>query len=323
MLSTRMTDMLHIRHPIMQGGLHNLGVPELAAAVSEAGGLGTINAAQYDTPEAFRTAVQRLRRMTAKPCCVNFSRLPDVSVGDDAMRLFEIAAEEGVPVIETVGGLKPDFAAAVKKLPFVWIHKVPNLTYALKAEAAGVDMVSVAGFECGGHPGREGLGTMTLTRLAASRLSVPVLAAGGIADGAGLAAALALGAEGVVMGTRFVAARECTAHENFKNWIINARETDTVLCMRKHNPMRVADNATARRMLVLEAEDAPREAIMAVGAGAIGKRCYETGDIEGGIFPVGIAAGLIREVNTCREIIENTVAEAEAAICRVEKFKTT
>ena len=129
---------------------------------------------------------------------------------------------------------------------------------------------------------------MTLTRLAASRLSVPVLAAGGIADGAGLAAALALGAEGVVMGTRFVAARECTAHENFKNWIINARETDTVLCMRKHNPMRVADNATARRMLVLEAENAPREAIMAVSAGAIGKRCYETGDIEGGIFPVGI-----------------------------------
>lgn len=323
MLSTRMTDMLQIQHPIMQGGLHNLGVPELAAAVSEAGGLGTINAAQYDTTEAFRAAVQQLRRLTRKPCCVNFSRLPDVSVGDDAMRLFEIAAEEDVPVIETVGGLKPDFVAAVRKLPFVWIHKVPNLTYALKAEAAGVDMVSVAGFECGGHPGREGLGTMTLTRLAASRLSVPVLTAGGIADGAGLAAALALGAEGVVMGTRFVAARECTAHENFKKWIINARETDTVLCMRKHNPMRVADNTAARRMLALEAEDAPREAIMAVSAGAIGKRCYETGDIEGGIFPVGIAAGLIREVNTCREIIENAVAEAEAAICRVEKLKTT
>lgn len=321
MFQTKLTKLLGIEHPIIQGGMQNLGVPELAAAVSNAGGLGTINVTIYPTPDELRAAIHRTRELTDKPFCVNVSIIPSLSLGEATYKQLEVIFDEGVKVVETAGAGPQAFAPVIKKAKIIWNHKAASVKHVKKAEDLGADLVTIAGFEVAGHPGPDGIGTFILANKASRRLSIPVVAAGGIADGRGLLAALALGASGVTMGTRFVACRECPIHDNFKNWIVNAGENDTTLCQQTiHNMVRVADNEAARKCRELEAKGAGLEELMTVISGKISKACYENGDVNGGMFAVGPAAGLIGEVKSAKEIMCDIMSEAKSVLMELNGF---
>ncbi len=322
MIKTRMTELLGIEYPIMQGGMQHLGVPELAAAVSEAGALGTINVTIYPAPEDLRAAIRAVKAATKKPFAVNITLIPSLHPGKELFEQMEVILDEGVPVLETAGGGPQELADILNahKDQITWIHKAACVKHAKKAESMGADLITMAGYEVAGHPHTDGVGTMVLANRAAREVKAPVLAAGGIADGRGLLAALSLGCEGIVMGTRFVASRECRIHQNQKNWIVNANENDTVLCQKTiRNMIRVADNAAARKCLELEAKGASLEELMTVIAGRLGKAAFESGDVDGGMFAVGPACGLIHEVESCREIIEGIAAEAEQEMKRLQR----
>lgn len=321
-MKTRMTEMLGIQYPIMQGGMQNLGVPALAAAVSEAGGLGTINATIYPELEDLRAAIRETKKLTDKPFCVNISLLPGVSVGDATKEVIRVCGEEGVKVIETAGTSPKDLVPLIHDAGMLHFHKVPGVKYALSAERAGVDAVEVVGFECGGHPGAAGLGSVVLTDKAAKKCRIPVIAGGGYGDGYGMAAALAMGAEGVVMGTRFVATTDCPIHENFKQWMVQADEADTVLCQKAiRNMVRVADNATAKECLELEKEPGITvEKLMPVIQGKRGRTCYQSGDIDGCLFPIGTTVGLIEDIPSVKEAIDHIIKEFREAVERLNQI---
>jgi nitronate monooxygenase len=319
MFETRITQILGIEYPIMQGGMQNLGSPALAAAVSNAGGLGTINITMYPDLDDFRAALKETKRRTSKPFAINISLLPNISMGDKINNYIDIAAEEGVKAIETAGVSPVEYVSRIKSRGIVHIHKVPALKHAVSVEKLGVDIITAAGFEVGGHPGKDMIGTTVLTNLIARAVKVPVFAAGGFSDGRGLIAALALGAEGIVMGTRFVASHECVIHQNFKDWIVNHTENDTALCQQTiHNMVRVANNSAAKQCRKMEAQGATLQELMTVIAGAIGKQCYESGDTEGGMFPVGETLGLIHDVKNVKEIIEGIMEEASQILETLE-----
>lgn len=322
MLKTRATELLGIKYPIIQGGMHNLGTPELASAVSNAGGLGTINVTIYPTPEELRAAIRRVKELTDKPFCVNVTLIPSLSLGETTYKQLDVIFDEGVKAIETAGASPQAFSEAIKKGNAVWIHKAASVKHAKKAEDMGADMVTIAGYEVAGHPSTDGVGSIILANKTPRTLHVPVLAAGGFTDGRGLLAALAFGCEGITMGTRFVASKECVIHPNFKNWIINATENDTTLCQRTiKNMVRVADNSAAKKCLEMEARGASLEELMTVIAGKIGKACFDSGDTEGGMFAIGPAIGLIGEVKSVQEIIDDIMAETEAALTGLNKLK--
>jgi len=318
-----MTEMLGIKYPIMQGGMQNLGKPELAAAVSEAGGLGTLNATIYPDPNDLREAIRETKKLTDKPFCVNISLLPGVSVGDATKEVISICGEEGVKVIETAGTSPKDLVPLIHAAGMLHFHKVPTVRHALSAERAGVDAVEIVGFECGGHPGAQGLGSVVLTNKAAKECKIPIIAGGGYVDGYGVAAALAMGAEGVVMGTRFVATKECPLHDNFKQWMIEADEANTVLCQKSiRNMVRVADNDTAKECLELEKQPGITvEKLMPVKQGTRGRTCYKSGDINGCLFPIGIAVGLIHDAPSVADVIQSIVTEFEEATGRLNGIK--
>jgi len=321
MLKTRMTDLLGIKYPIMQGGMQHLGTPELAAAVSNAGGLGTINVTIYPTPDELRTAIRRVKELTDKPFCVNVSLVPHLALGEVTYQQFDVMFDENVPVVETAGASPSAFAPVIKKSNIKWIHKAASVKHCKKAEEMGADMVTIAAYEVAGHPGMDGVGTIVLANKAAQTMSIPVLAAGGIADGRGLVAALALGAAGVTLGTRFVASRECVIHNNYKEWIVQASENDSTLCQKSiKNMVRVANNSAAKKCLEMEAKGASLEELMAVIAGKVGKACYESGNVEGGLFPIGPAVGLISEIKSAREIIDDIIAEAEGTLAKLRSL---
>ena len=310
-MKTRMTELLGIQYPIMQGGMQHLGTPALAAAVSEAGGLGTINAAMFRDEDAFRSAIEQVRKRTERPFCVNFSLIPEVPHAA-YRRQLQVAAELGVPVVETAGANPAELAPVIKEKGFRWIHKVPTVRHALKGQELGADMITVVGCEVGGHPGSDQVGLNVLLRHAVRALKAPVLGAGGYVDGAGLVSALALGAEGIVMGTRFVATMECECHENFKKWMVQAGEWETRIVQESiQNPMRVANNAAAARCLELERRGATLEELMPVISGRRGKECYLSGDTQGALFPVGQAVGLIEQIPTVAQLLRRIVGDAE------------
>ena len=318
-MKTRLTELLGIQYPIMQGGMQNIGVPALAAAVSNAGGLGTINATIYPVLDDFRAAVRETKALTDKPFCVNISLLPGVDVGDSTKDVIRVCGEEGVKVIETAGTSPKALVPLIHGAGVIHFHKVPTIRHALSAERAGVDAVEVVGYECGGHPGDQGLGSIVLTDKAARRCSVPVIVGGGYADGYGVAAARAMGADGVIMGTRFVATKECPVHDNFKQWMVNADEADTVLCQNSiRNMVRVANNATAAECLELEKQPGiTLEKLMPVIQGARGRTCYKSGDINGCLFPIGTCIGLIEDVPSVAEVFETMARELEEASARL------
>ncbi|MEC4723371.1 nitronate monooxygenase family protein [Noviherbaspirillum sp. CPCC 100848] len=315
-MKTRITELFGIEHPIIQGGMHYVGYATLASAVSNAGGLGIITALTQRTPEALAAEIRRCRELTDKPFGVNLTFLPSVTPPDYPGYIKAII-EGGVKVVETAGNNPQKWLPALKEAGIKVIHKCTAVRHALKAETIGCDAVSVDGFECGGHPGEDDVPNFILLPRAAEELSIPFVASGGMADGRSLVAALALGAEGMNMGTRFIATKEAPVHDNVKQAIVAASELDTRLVMRPlRNTERVLGNAAVDRLLDKERQlgaSLKFEDIAAEVAGVY-PRIMQDGEMDAGAWSCGMVAGLIRDVPTARELIDRIMAEAEALI---------
>ena len=322
MFKTRITEMLGIQHPILQGGMQWLAKAELVAAVSNAGGLGFITAVSFSTPDELRAEIRKTRSMTDKPFGVNISMLPVFMPGDLTEIYMDVACEEGIPVLETAGRNPEPYIAKLKSAGVKLIHKVPAVRFAKKAESIGVDAVTVVGFECGGHPGMDDVPSLIVLPKAALALSIPVIAAGGFCDGRSLVAALSLGAEAILMGTRFMASAESPMHDNFKQWMVEAQETDTMIVERSiRNAARIMKNEAAQTVARMEAEGAGLSELLPVIAGKVGLEAYLSGDIQRGTIACGQVVGRIHEIKSVREIMDDIIAEAESVVARLERYR--
>ena len=315
-MKTRITELFGIEHPIIQGGMHYVGFAELAAAVSNAGGLGIITGLTQRTPELLAAEIKRCRDMTDKPFGVNLTFLPTVS-SPDYPGYIKAIIEGGVKVVETAGNNPQKWLPALHEAGIKVIHKCTSVRHSLKAESIGCDAVSVDGFECGGHPGEDDIPNFILLPRAADELKIPFVASGGMADGRSLAAAICLGAEGINMGTRFIATTEAPVHENVKAAIVAASELDTRLVMRSlRNTERVLKNAATDRLLEKEktlGADLKFEDIIEEVAGVYPK-IMKGGDMQAGVWSCGMVAGLIHDVPTCKELIDRIMLDAETII---------
>lgn len=292
-----------------------VGRAELAAAVSNAGALGTITALTQPTPEALCNEIGRVRSMTDQPFAVNLTILPTIKpVPYD--EYVQAVVESGVKIVETAGRNPEPYMPSFKAAGIQVIHKCTSVRHALKAEALGCDAVSVDGFECAGHPGEDDVPNLILLPAAAAKLRIPMIASGGIADARGMVAALALGADGINMGTRFMATREAPIHENVKRKLVEHDERNTALIFRTlNNTSRIFRNSVAERVLELEHKEGATFAdLKPLVSGERGKRMYETGDTEDGTFPAGLAIGLIEDIPTCAELVNRMIAEARALV---------
>lgn len=310
-MKTRITELLGIRYPIIQGGMMWVGYAEMAAAVSNAGGLGILTALTQPTPDDLAREIERCRSMTDKPFGVNLTILPSINPPPYEQYL-DVVIDSGVKVLETAGNNPREFIAKAKAAGVKIIHKCVALRHALSAERSGVDAVSIDGFECAGHPGEEDVPGMVLIPLAAKRLQIPVIASGGIADGRGMAAALVLGAEGINMGTRFCATKEAPIHDNIKQALVSATERDTNLIFRTlHNTARVLKNAISDEVVTMERRPGGTkfEEIRHLVTGARGRAALNAGDVHGGIVTAGQCVGLIEDIPSCAELLERMVAE--------------
>jgi len=315
-MKTRITELFGIRHPIIQGGMHYVGFADLAAAVSDAGGLGIITALTQRTPELLAKEIARCHAMTDQPFGVNLTFLPTFSAPPYAEYIAAIA-EGGVRIVETAGRSPEPYMAALKAAGIKVIHKCTSVRHALKAEQIGCDAVSVDGFECGGHPGEDDIPNMILLPRAAEELTVPFVASGGMADARSLVAALSLGADGINMGTRFVATREAPVHENVKQAIVAASELDTRLVMRPlRNTERVLNNAGVERLLKIEREQGDKMQIADIHEQVAGvyPKVMVNGDMDAGAWSCGMVAGLINDIPTVRELIDRIMTDAERLI---------
>lgn len=314
MISTRFTEMLGIEHPIVQGGMQWVGKAPLAAAVSEAGGLGILTALTQPTPEDLRAEIRRTRELTSKPFGVNLTILPTINpVPYD--EYVKVAVEEGITVIETAGANPEPFMPLFKEHGVKVVHKCTAVRHALKAERVGVDAVSIDGFECAGHPGEDDIPGLILLPAAADKLSIPFIASGGFGDGRGMAAALALGADGINMGSRFLATQEAPVHDNVKQAIVEGSELDTILNFRPlRNTVRVRKNAVSSEAVAILDKGGEFKDVQHLVAGARGRKVFEDGDIEAGQWTVGMVQGLITDVPTCDELITRIIRDAEQII---------
>lgn len=321
MFKTRITEMLDIEYPILQGGMQWLARAEMVSAVSNAGGLGFITAVSFARAEELRDEIRRTRDMTDKPFGVNVSMLPVMMPGDLTEAFIEVVCEESIPVVETAGRNPEPYVPRLKSAGVKLIHKVPAVRFAKKAESIGADAVTVVGFECGGHPGMDDVPSLIVLPKAAQELSIPVIAAGGFCDGRSLVAALALGAEAVLMGTRFMASTESPMHDNFKRWMVAAQETDTMIVERSiRNASRIIKNDAARTVEELEAGGATLEELIPVISGKVGLEAYLSGDVNRGTIACGQVVGRINEIKSCKEIIEEIVAEARTVCDRLHRI---
>lgn len=315
-MKTRITALFGIEHPIIQGGMHYVGFAELAAAVSNAGGLGIITGLTQKTPADLAREIARCHEMTQKPFGVNITFLPAITTPDYPGYINAII-DGGVTIVETAGRNPEPYLPQLKDSGIKVIHKCTSVRHALKAESIGCDAVSVDGFECGGHPGEDDIPNMVLLPRAAEELKIPFVASGGQANGRSLVASLALGADGINMGTRFIATREAPVHENVKNAILAATERDTRLIMRPlRNTERVLHNAAVDRLIETEkrlGENLKFEDIFDEVAGVYPKIMAD-GDMDAGAWSCGMVAGLIHDIPTCQALIDRTMAEAEAII---------
>jgi nitronate monooxygenase len=315
-MKTRITELFGIRHPIIQGGMHYVGFAELAAAVSNAGGLGIITGLTQKSPELLANEIRRCREMTDQPFGVNLTFLPTVNAPDYPGYIRAII-EGGVKIVETAGNNPQKWLPALHEAGVKVIHKCTSVRHSLKAQAIGCDAVSVDGFECGGHPGEDDVPNFILLPRAADELKIPFVASGGMADARSLVAALALGAEGINMGTRFIATQEAPVHEHVKQAIVAASELDTRLVMRPlRNTERVLSNAAVERLLEKERSLGAAlkfEDIIDEVAGVY-PRIMKEGAMDAGAWSCGMVAGLIHDVPTVRELIDRIMVEAEALI---------
>ncbi len=315
-MRTRITELFGIQHPIIQGGMHYVSFAELAAAVSNAGGLGIISALTQKTPADLEKEIARCREITDKPFGVNLTFLPMVNV-PDYPGYIDAIVDSGINIVETAGHNPQEYLPKLQNAGIKVIHKCTSVRHALKAEKIGCDAVSVDGFECGGHPGEDDLPNMILLPRAAEELKIPFVASGGMADGRSLVAALSLGADGINMGTRFIASKEAPVHENVKKTIVAASELDTRLIMRTlRNTERVMNNPAVERLLEKETKlgkNIKFEDIIKEVAG-IYPRIMMEGDIDAGAWSCGMVVGLIHDIPTCKELINRTMSEAEEII---------
>ncbi len=315
-MKTRITELFGIKHPIIQGGMHYVGFAELAAAVSNAGGLGIITGLTQKTPELLAKEIMRCRELTEKPFGVNLTFLPALAQPPYPEYIAAIK-EGGVKIVETAGRSPEQFMSGLKAAGIKVIHKCTSVRHSLKAEQIGCDAVSVDGFECGGHPGEDDIPNMILLPRAADELKIPFVASGGMADARSLVAALAMGADGMNMGTRFIATREAPVHDNVKRAIVEASELDTRLVMRPlRNTERVLKNAGVDKLLEIEREKGAKtkfEDILDLVAGVY-PRVMLDGDMDAGAWSCGMVAGLINDIPTVQELVDRIMSEAEALV---------
>jgi nitronate monooxygenase len=313
-MKTRLTELLGIETPIICGGMMRVGTAELAAAASNAGALGVMTALTQPTPEGLRAEIEKCRSLTDKPFGVN------LTVGVVATEInyddyVDAILDSGVKIIETAGRSPEPFMERFKASGVKVIHKCVAVRHALKAERIGVDVVSIDGFECAGHPGEQDVGGLVLFPAAAQALKIPVVASGGIADGRGLVAALALGCEGINMGSRFMVTREAPIHEGIKQKIVEMDETQTRLIFRTYkNTARVYRNSVADKVAEIEAAGGEFGQVHHLVSGANQEKAWSTGDIEAGMVTVGMCGGLINDIPTCDELVKKIVADAEQII---------
>jgi nitronate monooxygenase len=322
-MKTKITEMFGIEHPVIQGGMHYVGFAEMAAAVSNAGGLGIITGLTQRTPEDLAKEIAKCKGMTDKPFGVNLTFLPGFAAPDYPGYIKAII-EGGVKIVETAGRSPEAYLPALKEAGIKVIHKCTSVRHSLKAERIGCDAVSVDGFECGGHPGEDDIPNMILLPRAAEELKIPFVASGGIGNAQQLVAALALGAEGINMGTRFIATKEAPVHQNVKDALVTASELDTRLVMRPlRNTERVLTNAAVERMIAVEKEkgDATTIEDVAEFVGGVYPQIMQEGTMEAGAWSCGMVAGLIHDIPSCDELVGGMVRDAEEIINgRLRKF---
>lgn len=315
-MKTRITELFGIEHPVIQGGMHWVGFAEMAAAVSNAGGLGIITGLTQRTPEDLANEIAKCNDMTDKPIGVNLTFLPGFAEPDYPGYIKAIIAG-GVKIVETAGRSPEAYMPQMKEAGIKVIHKCTSVRHSLKAERIGCDAVSVDGFECGGHPGEDDIPNMILLPRAAEELKIPFVASGGIGTASQLVAALALGADGINMGTRFIATKEAPVHDNVKQALIDASELDTRLIMRPlRNTERVLNNPAVEQILKVEAEKGADLNIMDIAeqVGGVYPRIMKEGEMDIGAFSCGMVAGLIHDIPTCEELVGGMVRDAEAIL---------
>ena len=315
MLKTRFTELVGVEHPIVQGGMQWVGRAQLVSAVANAGALGFITALTQPTPEDLTKEIARCREMTDKPFGVNLTILPALKPPPYA-EYRQAIIESGVRVVETAGSNPQEHIAAFKAHGIKVIHKCTSVRHAVKAEKLGADAISIDGFECAGHPGEDDVPGLILIPAAADKVKIPMIASGGFGDARGLVAALALGAEGINMGTRFMCTVESPIHQRVKEQIVANDERATDLIFRTlHNTARVARNAVSQEVVAIERKGgATIDDIRHLVAGQRGKVVYEAGDPDFGIWSAGMVQGLIHDIPTCAQLVSRIVAEAEAII---------
>ena len=315
-MKTRITEMLGIEHPIIQGGMHYVGFAELAAAVSNAGGLGIITGLTQPTPALLADEIRKCRAMTDRPFGVNLTFLPAL-MAPDYPGYVRVILEGGVKIVETAGNNPQKWLPALKDAGVKVIHKCTSVRHALKAQAIGCDAASVDGFECGGHPGEDDIPNFILLPRAADELTIPFVASGGMADGRSLVAALALGADGMNMGTRFIATQEAPVHDNVKRAIVAASELDTRLVMRPlRNTERVLNNAAVERLLDKERSLGAKLSFADIIGEVAGvyPKIMQDGEMDAGAWSCGMVAGLIDDIPTVKQLIDRIMAQAHAII---------
>lgn len=315
-MRTRVTELLGTRYPIIQGGMQWVGTAELASAVSNAGGLGILTALTQPTPEALASEIDRCRGLTDQPFGVNLTILPTVNPPPYA-EYVDVVIDKGVKLLETSGQSPKAFVETLKRHGVRIVHKCTSVRHALSAERIGVDAISIDGFECAGHPGEDDVPGLVLIPLAARALRIPVIASGGIATGRGMAAALALGAEGINMGTRFCATLEAPIHEHIKQALVNASERDTNLIFRTlHNTGRVLKNAVSDEVVATERRPGGCEFadIQPLVSGLRGRQALSSGDVNAGLVWAGQVVGLIDDIPSCQELIQRVVDECREAL---------
>ena len=314
MIKTRFTEMFGVQHPIAQGGMQWVGKAELVSAVANAGALGFLTALTQPTPEALAEEIRRTRELTDKPFGVNLTILPAITPPPYA-EYRRVIIESGIKIVETAGYKPQEHVDDFKQHGIKIIHKCTAVRHALSAERMGVDAISIDGFECAGHPGEDDIPGLILIPAAADKVKIPMLASGGFGDARGLVAALALGADGINMGTRFCATREAPIHDAIKQQMVANDERSTELIFRTlHNTARVAKNAISQQVVALEKQGAKFEDVRDLVAGSRGRKVYENGDPDFGVWSAGMIQGLIHDVPTVKELVDRIVGEAESII---------
>ncbi len=320
MFKTRVTEMLGIEYPIIAGPMGNISLAGLVSAVSNAGGLGILVATTQPTPKELREEIKKTKSMTDKPFGVNITLLP-AAQPIDYEAYINAAIEEGVDIIETSGRSPEPYMKLLKDAKVKVMHRATRTRDMKTAEKAGVDMVTILGTEAAGHPGQEEVTSMVRIPAVVDAVKVPVIAAGGIADARGFVAALALGAEGVLMGTRFMASKECDIHPNVKEWLLQLGEADTILIQKSiKNASRVVRTEHTEKILEMEQKGATLEELLPLLSGERGRNTYATGDVSGASISVGQVVGLIHDVPSVKEIIDGIISEAQFIVQRFHEI---